>query len=187
MFFNYILISLTLILVSIGLGAIFIKKGNIRNIFKYSYIIISTLFALLGVFSCSTLIDMFFGYSNDKKENSKQEIFATFEKPAVSPSGKYQLQVVKGSDGVNYYYSFHISEIRKGNRPNVVFSSTYTIDSVFVSYFLWDDSDRLWVYNGDTSTSSYWIKKSDNSWEKIMYKDENVPFPNLLKKITRKK
>ena len=150
------------------------------RIVKYSGIIILVLFAILGLYSVVSTVSVFFGGANRIEDT---EGLATTDKPLVSPSGKYQLEIAGGNNGLVHFERFYISRIRgKGIEPEVIYASTDTFRTRDTLFFLWDKVDRVWVYSGDAGVF-YWTKATDNRWEKHIYKNEPIPAPELLKKL----
>jgi len=108
---------------------------------------------------------------------------ATVKNPVTSPSGQYQLQVVGGYDGQVHFNRFYIAKIREvGLIPEVVYCSKDTFRTRDTLFFLWDNTDRVWVYSGDAGTF-YWTRVRDDLWEKHPYADGDIPAPEFLKKV----
>lgn len=107
--------------------------------------------------------------------------FATSRHPLLSPSGRYQIQVTTGFDGVVHFARFEIARAAKAGRsPEVVFICPESYRTRDALYFLWDESDRVWVYSGDLGVF-YWTKEADDSWRKHSYATERIPVPLKLK------
>ncbi len=100
---------------------------------------------------------------------------ATVEHPAFSPSGKYVLYVVANDKSKSIMLSF---EIRSKN-GDPVFRSTEMFDDRHMTYFLWDDSDRVWVYSGDIGT--FFWEQDGSEWKKYIYVNSDVSAPSFLK------
>ncbi len=69
-------------------------------------------------------------------------------------------------------------EIRTKN-GELVFRSTDLFYARHITYFLWDNADRVWVYSGDVGTF-FWEQKGGR-WKKYCYVDEEVAAPLFLK------
>ena len=103
---------------------------------------------------------------------------ATREKPATSPSGQHTL-VVK-------------EEENEGNSPDLyfqildqqgalLFEAEERFSDRHMTFFLWDQEDRVWVYSGDVGTF-IWEQAGDASrWVKSSYADSDIPPPDFLK------
>lgn len=122
--------------------------------------------------------------SSDNR-NSDNKLLATPENPIVSPSGKFQLQVTQGFNGLVHFNRFDIAKIgEKGSDPEVVYVSKDTFRTRDRLYFLWDELDRVWVYSGDVGVF-YWNRVNDEQWEKNTWsRDKKVTVPKLLKSLT---
>ncbi|WP_139074830.1 hypothetical protein [Paenibacillus elgii] len=120
--------------------------------------------------------------SREQKDEAVTELAATLEHPLVSPSGKYQLEVLEGYNGVVHFYRFNISKIgEKGSDPAVIFCSKDTFRKRDRVFFLWDDEDKVWVYSGDVGTY-YWTKTDDETWIKSEDMTKNkLEMPENLK------
>ncbi len=100
---------------------------------------------------------------------------AAIEHPASSPSGKYILHVMAARNSKPVALFF---EIRAKN-GELVFRSTDLFYAHHMTYFLWDNADRVWVYSGDVGTF-FWEQKG-GEWKKYSYVDEDVAAPLFLK------
>lgn len=128
--------------------------------------------------SCALLV------SCSKAGEANKHFIAQYEKPAVSPSGKYQLKVLKGNDGRSAFQRFEIYEINHRDDISLLYSCQDQYYLRFRTVFLWDNFDRVWVYSGDVGTF-FWQQKDDGSWEKHSFADESIELPELLKSIKR--
>ncbi len=100
---------------------------------------------------------------------------ATPQNPLISPSGKYQLEILEGFNGIVQFYRFNITKFEgKGVEPAVVFSSKDTFRKRDRVIFIWDKEDRVWVYSGDVGTA-YWTKVNDENWTKSTGNLDNAP------------
>lgn len=122
---------------------------------------------------------------NIRQSNTQDlnRLLATPDNPAISPSGKYQLQVTEGSNGLVQFRRFDIAIMREKGDPDVVFVSKDTFRMRDKLFFIWDKSNRVWVYSGDVGLF-YWTPLNDSNWEKRAWSDNKaVPIPDLLKQI----
>jgi hypothetical protein len=102
---------------------------------------------------------------------------ATLGTPASAPSGKYILVVVSGNDGEVSFQSFQIlNQSGQG-----IYAAPDRFRSRDTTFFLWDQEDRIWVYNGDLGTF-IWEKAADSdNWIKISYADRpDLTVPEYL-------
>jgi hypothetical protein len=136
-------------------------------------LIIISLIYLISFFGCTNL------FSDDNKYT------ATPDRPQISPSGKYLLQVVKGYDGQVHFNKFEIIEINETKDRKVVFNSKERFRTRDTLFFLWDNEDRVWVYSGDIGTF-YWTRNQDGQWVKHVYAEGNIGAPEFLKKVRPK-
>ncbi len=102
---------------------------------------------------------------------------AMLRTPAPSPSGKYILTVVSGNDGTVDFQSFQILD----QSGQGLFAAPDRFRSRDTTFFLWDQEDRIWVYNGDLGTF-IWEKAADSdNWVKSAYSDRpDLTVPDYL-------
>ena len=50
----------------------------------------------------------------------------TYDKPLISPSGKYQIEILNGYNGVVHYKRFNIASLENRNEPEIIYCSTDT-------------------------------------------------------------
>jgi hypothetical protein len=132
-------------------------------------------FGLLILISLSLLN----GCSDDSQKN---KAVATLTHPALSPSGKFVLQVAEGSDQGVQAQCFQILQKDQNGNLQVIFSSPDHYRTRDALYFFWDDADRVWVYSGDIG-AYYWTYTTSSNWEKSTYVDGKEKAPNFLKSI----
>ena len=111
--------------------------------------------------------------SSSEQDN---KFLATLEKPAMSPSGSYELTVIIPDEKEKWMYSFQISDKSK----QVVFTPDLKFSIRSTTYWLWDENDRVWVYSGDIGTY-FWEKNNSGQWVKNSYRKSNVSAPKFLK------
>lgn len=102
---------------------------------------------------------------------------ATPDTPAVSPSGKYVLVVVSGHDGQASFHSFQILNQDK----KVLYLSPDHFVAHHRTYFLWDQSDRVWVYSSDVGMFFWEYESNIGHWQKYISVESDVPEPEFLK------
>lgn len=114
---------------------------------------------------------------------SPHDFVATSEKPALSPSGKFILAVLPADDEKSHAYRFQIRD----PTSHPLFTSQDRFMARHRTYFLWDQSDRIWVYSGDVGTF-FWELKNDTIWEKRSWADnrQTIEVPSFLKKTRPK-
>lgn len=155
---------------------------------KYSALVILSILALTG-FLIKAFLTTELSYLGSLKNDSldgmsavEQRSLARPEHPVISPSGKYQLQIKEGIDGEARVNRFCIAKIEKdGQKPKVVYCSKDDFATRFKLYFLWDDSDRVWVYSSDIGTF-YWARVTDDLWEKHVHGDNDIPPPAIIQR-----
>src|SRR5215470_19071787 len=94
---------------------------------------------------------------------------ASLDHPAISPSGKYQLQVRTGRErtetGKFDYFEFEIWQILPGGKTTKV----YTLNKRFSLYHrticAWDQKDRVWIYSGDFGQNFLWAMDVAGRWQ----------------------
>ena len=107
----------------------------------------------------------------------------TSDKPRLSPSGKYILEInYVEVEGVK---SFHFCIVNSKNSAEIYVSDDYyRIRNNH--YLLWGENDSVWVYSGDLETF-YWEESDDGKWIKNTYylkdKEEVVRVPQALKDL----
>lgn len=139
-------------------------------------IALASLFALplLALSSCQR--------DGDVNDGSIPATIAKEEQPAASPSGRYVLNVVALDKNLPLNLSFFITD-----REEVqLFTSEKSFDSRSMTYFLWDEKYRVWVYSGDTGTYFWERSTSDNDWQMSVYARSNVAAPQFLKDVRSK-
>jgi len=104
---------------------------------------------------------------------------ATIDRPAISPSGKYILQVTKESENQSNFLRFQILNENK----DVIFMPSERFAERHTTLFLWDEKDRVWVYSGDLGTSFWELNETTGDWNKHDYSRSNVTAPEFLKKV----
>lgn len=104
---------------------------------------------------------------------------ATLDKPAVSPSGRFILVVLAQNVDGQDVQSFQILSADK--------TTLYTPSEQFtardMNFFLWDASDRVWVYSGDLGTFFWENQGEPQMWKKYVYVESDVPAPPFLKEV----
>ncbi len=101
------------------------------------------------------------------------------DRPAVSPSGKDILTVWVHQDGPVEAESFRILD----QNQKLLFTSTDSYRTRDTLVFLWDDSDRVWVYSGDVGTFYWQQTGSSGQWEKFSYSHGGAQAPRFLKEF----
>ena len=108
-----------------------------------------------------------------------EDVFATDENSATSPSGKYKLEkVIDIIDEVNSF-SFRILD---AEHDNIIYQSEDYYRTRDTHFILWGDDDMVWVYSGDVGVF-YWEKEEESFWVKKGYaqrKEENIDLPEVL-------
>jgi hypothetical protein len=98
--------------------------------------------------------------------------------PATSPSGEYRLVVMEGFDGQSHFAKF---DIVSNERPwRALFTCKQHFRPRDTTFFVWDQSDRVWVYSGDIGTF-YWEREKGGTWEEHIYGSGGAPAPAFLK------
>lgn len=135
---------------------------------------------LLGIYTVFPMIKK--GVFHTTKSEWFNQI-ATPENPIVSPSGKYQLEVVNGYNGLVKFQRFYITKLEdRAYSPRVIFACLDTFRTRDTLYFLWDNNDRVWVYSGDVGTY-YWVCVDNDQWEKYSYANTPILVPELLNQL----
>lgn len=99
------------------------------------------------------------------------------DRPATSPSGQYQLEVIESQRLSSWNFVIKDQngvEIHQSYDPADWYSYHHT------TYFVWDAADRVWVYSGDVGTF-YWERQPDGRWLKKSYHQNPIPAPQFLK------
>jgi len=109
-------------------------------------------------------------------ESNTSSRVATLEREASSPSGRFRLRVVVPDGSKPTLHSFEVLD-RVGNP---VFAASQLFDDRSMTYWLWDDEDRVWVYSGDLGTF-FWQQVAGGDWRQYSYAQENVSAPPFLK------
>jgi len=87
---------------------------------------------------------------------------------AVSPSGRYVVQVpVEGERSASEDSDPYVWVVTILDPDGTVLhrDEDSTFAGFFNVYWLWDDSDRLWLYNSDNGKFYFW-ELTDGNWEK---------------------
>jgi hypothetical protein len=113
----------------------------------------------------------------DKTMTTLPSEVATTDLAAVSPSGAYTLRVTETDENGIPTQRFQILD----QSENVVFASDQGFDVRHMTYFLWDASDRVWVYSGDIGTYFWEHNPDTGAWEQAAYARSEVPAPDFLK------
>lgn len=108
---------------------------------------------------------------------SDEAYLARHNHPAKSPSGKYLLRIQSGDDGRARFQTLEIED----TRSRQIFQDPERFYTRHTTFFLWDDSDRVWVYSGDIGTF-FWTPLTNNLWIKQAYRESNVSAPPFLKR-----
>ena len=127
------------------------------------------------------LIAIMFAGCNDSTAEQKDrhpnvshlenEKFATPVNPVISPSGKYLMVITEGFDDNVYDNTFAV--FLKDNTGELIFTAENSYRTRDRLYFLWDDSDNIWVYSGDIGTT-FWQYEND-TWKKQAERPEELP------------
>jgi hypothetical protein len=110
--------------------------------------------------------------------NELPDNVATLRKPAMSPSGKYQLVIHEDRDSEATFQYFEILD----TSGILQYSGTDRFFIRHTTVFLWGPSDRVWVYSGDVGTF-YWELIDGGSWERSVYNKSGPQAPEYLKTI----
>jgi hypothetical protein len=94
--------------------------------------------------------------------------------PQISPSKKYVLKIEELFVENIKYFKFLIIN----NQTEQVFDPKELFDIRHNTYFMWDASDNVWVYSGDTGT--YVWRKVQSDWIKIHYSEIDSNPPDFL-------
>ena len=132
------------------------------------------------------------GCDNDARNNDRIGVatvdgLATPGRPVQSPSGRFELVVVKGRDGGGEYWKVEVHEIDEGNRKLTArFDEAFYISHA--TFILWDQYDRAWIYSGDLGT---YVCSPDPEgvWSMTSYvklKNKGLRPPELLLKLRPK-
>ncbi len=113
-----------------------------------------------------------------------QDIIANPGSPLNSPSKKYILKIEEEIIENIKYLKFVIQDNQNGQvfYPNELFDNRHN------TFFLWDDSDNVWVYSGDVGTyvwehkQSTWIKKHYSEIDSSPPYFLSNKYPKLFKK-----
>ncbi len=160
-----------------------------QNIFSLKKILI-LLSIILLVLIVIILVDFLNSERRDvelSKLKSQCSVCATVGYPAISPSGKYELEII-ASHIKNDAGQFNQFRIKNSSNKELLFSSDDKFYTRHMTYFLWDNDDRVWVYSGDVGTF-YWTKIDETNWQKLTYYDDEsigkktIPAPDFLKKV----
>jgi len=106
--------------------------------------------------------------------NTDQNTLALPGNPQISPSKKYVLKIEELFVESIKYYKFLI--INK--QTEQVFDPKELFDIRHSTHFMWDVSDNVWVYSGDTGT--YVWRKVQSDWIKIHYLEMDSNPPDFL-------
>ncbi len=91
--------------------------------------------------------------------SQRQPPFPNQQQPLISPSGRYVLTVPIEENRVTpEYYNTSVWKVTISDRDgNLLYMEN---DSEFVGilniYWIWDDEDRVWLFNSDTSCIFFW-------------------------------
>lgn len=88
------------------------------------------------------------------------------QSPSTSPSGKYVVEMPIGPEGQQLGYWRPTIRDQQGR---VLYEESEDIFAGWLQiYWIWDERDRLWVYNSDTGSKYWWEVNDDgarrNSW-----------------------
>ncbi len=86
----------------------------------------------------------------------------------TSPSGKYVLSVpIKKNTSVPRMHGIRVWKVTIKNRDGKIeyVDNDSTFTGLLNVYWFWDDQDRVWLYNSDTSDVYFWRKEGIN-WMK---------------------
>ncbi len=108
---------------------------------------------------------------------------ATLNKSATSPTGNHQLAITVPDPEKEYMLSFEI----KNQNDEVVFVPELIFNNQSVTFFLWDEAERVWVYSGDIGTFFWQLDEPSGEWEMFTYAQENVEAPQFLKDVRPKR
>ncbi len=134
----------------------------------------------------TTVILMFFVTRlciSDTKHNIVANQLATTKNPAISPSGKYDLNIIEEKvQGVRYKRFIINKHSTNKVKSKLVFKSNDYFRVRDITYFTWGKNDSVWVYSGDVGT--FFWKHIGNKWNKFAYADnKSMPVPDSLKKV----
>ncbi len=129
----------------------------------------------IGVLAIVVLLSASCIGRNTSRDSELPKEVAEVGHPASSPSGKYELHVIADKTKKPTELSFEV----KTKNGDVVFHSTDAFSDRHMTYFLWDEADRVWVYSGDLGT--FFWEQNQNNWQKYAYVDEEVSAPKFLK------
>lgn len=99
--------------------------------------------------------------------------------PANSLSNLYVLRVIEVEMEGGLYQSFQIY----GADSELLYEAEERFSAQSANFFLWDASDRVWVYSGDLGTFFWEYDDSSQQWTKFTYADSEAPAPDFLKSI----
>lgn len=100
---------------------------------------------------------------------------ATLTHPAQSPSGRYKLLVVDAERDGSKVLSFQVQSAD----GQLQFSAPDQFPTRQKTYFLWDSTDRVWVYAGDAGVF-YW-QNQDGTWKKVQAAITDADAPSFLR------
>lgn len=112
------------------------------------------------------------------KTEYPQEV-ARVGQPAASPSGLYVLHVIEIKIESGLYQSFQIY----GADGKILYEPGEDFPARSTNFFLWDETDRVWVYSGDLGTFFWEYDDASRKWTKFTYADSEVPAPDFLKLV----
>ena len=113
--------------------------------------------------------------------SGQQNITYTYEEPIISPSGKYQIEILNGYNGIIHYKRFNIASLENKSDPEIIYCSTDTFRNRDRTYFVWEDNkDIVWVYSGDVG-AFYWELNDQGEW--IKYEQGDKEYPMSLKSL----
>ncbi len=90
--------------------------------------------------------------------------------PAVSATGAYQARVTAEE-------RFWIVEIQNSHGETLYKQPTDFVSHLNV-YWIWDNDDRLWLYNSDDGWVHYWHAIPEGEWEHVIWDSSDVEKPD---------
>ena len=133
--------------------------------------------------ACATYLLILLTLTGCKRRMNKDTYEALPDYPAISPSGKYVLQVSIVQQKALPYYQFAI--LANKAEHEVLFQSPDKFAARHTTWFLWDQDDRVWVYSGDVGVFYWEYVSLSGEWSKGTYSDarkKHIEPPSLFKK-----
>jgi hypothetical protein len=123
------------------------------------------------------------GWPSDSTDSGTQRV-AKMRHPAISPSGRFVLSLVRDPSSAAKAVRFTISAVDQ-DRERIVFTSSKNFSARHNAIFMWGDDDIVWVYSSDDAEVYCWTPIEMHDWVLGELQDLQLPVPDSIwRKLT---